>query len=334
MYVTRREVLLGASGITLLTPPLRMLAAASWTERTPLPYRVQEIYPALHQDRIWVAGGISPDAPEGKQDVSDRVVVYDPKADAWSEGPPLPEPRHHGYLVSHDGRLYLFGGFVIAGGGRWSASRDVLMLSDDERWTKLATMPAAQCETVAAAYAGRIHLASGRNPTGSKNAEWRDQGDVDLHQMFDPATKSWETAPPIATARNSAASAVVGERWNVIGGRTVEGGNLAAHEVYDFASGRWEAAQPMPQAQGGLAAAALDGSIFVFGGEYFDRGRGVYAEIWEYDTEADRWQQAGTMPVPRHGLGAVTVGDGIYVVAGAAAAGAKGTTDRNSLFRP
>ncbi len=296
--------------------------------------RVQEIYPCLHDGDVWVAGGLSPDVPSSQQNISDRVVRFDPQENAWRTAPALPQPRHHGFLISVGGGLFLFGGFVAADGGRWSASRDVLRLEDGS-WSVIGRLPKAQSEAVAAVRGGRIHLAGGRAPDGRLNAEWRHQRDVATHQVFDPESTETTTAAPLPMARNSAASFVIGDHWHVVGGRTVDGGNTARHDVYDFADRRWRDGAPMPQAQGGLAAASIGRHGYVFGGEYFSPGGGgVYAEVWHFDADADRWYDAGTMPVPRHGLGAVAVGEEIYVIAGATAAGGAGTSDRMSVFTP
>ena len=308
-------------------------AGGAWTTAAELPLRVQEIYPCLHEGLLWVAGGFSPDVPAAQQDISDSVVRFDIDNGRWSNGPSLPEPRHHGFLVSTGRDLFLFGGFVAANGGRWSSSRDVMMLADDG-WSLVATLPAAQSETVAAVNGARVHLAGGRSP-GRENANWGDQRDVATHQVFDPETGRTATLAPLPKARNSAASFLIDGKWHVVGGRNVGGGNSARHDVYDFEDDTWRQAAPLPQAQGGLAAASIGNRGYVFGGEYFSPGDGgVYAEVWDYDADADRWHEAPAMPVPRHGLGAVTVGDDIYVVAGATSPGGVGTSNRMSVFTP
>ena len=330
---TRRAVL-QSTAMLGLAATLPGSADPRWQTAAPLPLRVQEIYPCLHDGHIWVAGGLSADPHSRQITITDRVVTYDVQTNEWRSGPSLPEPRHHGYLVSMAGKLWLFGGFVAANGGRWCASRDVFRLENDT-WVPVGKTPAAQTETVAAVSAGRVHLAGGRAPAGSANAHWNDQRDVDTHQVFDPETGETVTAPSLPMARNSAASFVIGDDWHVVGGRTVGGGNSARHDIYSFTEGRWREGVPLPQAQGGLAAASVKQQSYVFGGEYFSPdGGGVYPEVWHYDAAQERWQDAGTMPVPRHGLGAVTVGDAIYVVGGATSAGGNGTSDRISVFVP
>lgn len=308
----------------------------SWDVRADIPYRVQEVYPTLHQGRIYLAGGLSPDVDSADLGISDRVYIYDPESDQWSEGPSLPEPRHHPYLVSTGSELFSIGGFVAANGGRWSASTDVLRLDEATgTWAKVANLLTPQSETVAAYIGGKIYIASGRAPVGTLNADWNHQGDIDSLQVFDPATLEVSFGPAASVRRNSAAGAVIDGKMYVVGGRVVNGGNVTANEVFDPATGQWTTLAPMPSAQGGIAAAAVDGRLYVFGGEFFNSGGGgVYRESWKYNPATDDWSPIADMPVPRHGLGAVTIGDEVFVVAGASQAGGSGTTNRLSVYTP
>lgn len=324
-------MLMGVTDSLSQTPP-----TGTWEKRADAPYRVQEIYPAFHKGQLYLAGGFSPDVEATTQQISDRLYIYDPVNDIWKQGPSLPEPRHHPYLVSSGEKLFSFGGFVAGNGGRWSASTDVLMLDEDnDRWVKVADLLHPQSETVAGLIDGRIYLASGRKPGGERNADWNDQVDIDQVQVFDPETYAVSAGPAAPSARNSAAGAVIDGKLYVVGGRVVGEGNVTANEVFDPATQSWETLTPMPNAQGGIAAAALDGKLYVFGGEFFGPGgSGVYEESWVYDPATDAWQSVTPMPVPRHGLGAVTIGDQVYVVAGASEAGGSGTTNRLAVFRP
>ncbi len=306
----------------------------SWEARADIPYRVQEVYPALHKGQIYLAGGFSPDVASASMGISDRVYIYNPESDAWHQGPSLPEPRHHPYLVSTGTELFSIGGFIAANGGQWNARTDVFRLDEAAgTWEKVADLLIPQSEPVAAYIGDKIYIASGRTPVGTQNANWTDQGDIDSLQVFDPATLDVSFGQAASIRRNSGAGAVIDGKLYVVGGRVVGGGNLTANEVFDPATGQWQTLAPMPNAQGGIAAAALDGHLYVFGGEFFNNtGGGVYSESWVYDPATDAWSSIADMPVPRHGLGAVTVGDEIFVIAGATQAGGVGTTNRLSVY--
>ena len=312
----------------------------AWTPLADMPFPVQEIYPAPFwrasaetvrslkrnpYNIIVNAGGLAPDEP---YQVTDKVTYYDPIYDAWGYGTPLPEPRHHVSLVNNNGYLHAIGGFYRDRFGGWQMRADCWRLDDiNGDWQRLASMPHPQAETVCASLAGFIHVAGGRAPSGSANSEWRDHIDTDEHWVYDFGAGRWEQLAPLPTARNSAAGAVVRGVLYVIGGRTVNDGNLANVEVYDPLTDRWSKARPMPKAQAGLAAGVLNGKIYVFGGEYFaPNGGGVFADVWEYDTRADTWRAVAAMPRKRHGLGAVSMDDAIYVMGGAAKVGGDETS--------
>ncbi len=215
-------------------------------------------------------------------------------------------------LATARGRVYAFGGYQVTAAGGWVAIPDALVL-DGKAWRPVAPMPGLQCETVAVTLGDRIHIASGRAPLGEANREWRHQGDIALHQVFDTPSCRWETAAPCPAARNSATGAAIGGLFYLAGGRTVRGGNSAQLDRYDPKTDRWETLAPMPRGAGGLAGPATGDRLYVFGGE---GGPGVIPNAWTYDPRTDAWTAAPAMPVPRHGLAGVTVKGRIYAVGG------------------
>ena len=74
MNLTRRQLIAAIStGIGCSQIPL---LASAWRNAKRLPYPVQEIYPALHNSMIVVAGGIY-QRQDGSLGVTDSVVAYD-----------------------------------------------------------------------------------------------------------------------------------------------------------------------------------------------------------------------------------------------------------------
>jgi N-acetylneuraminic acid mutarotase len=312
-----------ALGLAPLTARAQAAPAGSWTSRAALPWPVQEIYAAVWEGRIVTAGGLVLRRGQPLH-VEDRVAAYDPTADAWSELPRLPAPRHHPMVVVVDGELNIVGGYARTEAGEWVNTTTAWALKDGA-WVEAASLPTPQAEAVGAGLNGRLHLIGGRSPAGEANANWNEQADTDRHLVR--ADGRWETLAPCPTARNSAAGAVLeGMLW-VAGGRTVSGGGTGRLDRYDPAADRWTTMAPIPrsyaqnnQVGGGLAMAEANGKLVAFGGEWFARGGGggVFAETWIYDPARDAWEAGPDMTTPRHGLAAASVDGAVYAVAGGA----------------
>jgi hypothetical protein len=326
MDMTRRSALL-AAGATLAAgcanQPSEAQPAGSpqWSTKPPLPFAIQEIYPALHQGRIHVAGGL---LGEGGRvvGVSDRHIAYDPATGGSETLKKLTSPTHHPQLVSCRGQLFLLGGFRTGPGAvDWmmTPSTQVYVPEKDDGWKVLRDAPARHAEAVAATIGDRIHIVGGRTPKASGNRAYGDHADTDHHLVYDAATDAWTEAAPALTKRNSATGGMINGLWHVAGGRHVDNGPSDAHEVYDAKEDRWRQAAPMPKGSGagGNAAGVIGGKLYVFGGEYFHDGGRVHAEVWSYDPQTDQWAAEAPMPTPRHGLGGVTIDNGIWLMGGA-----------------
>lgn len=311
-----------AAGAALGVTGTGRAASGGWSASAAMPWPVQEIYAAAVGPRIVTAGGLV--ARQGQPlHIERRVAVLDTTTGRWSEGPMLPQPRHHPMMVADAaGRMLAIGGYRRGEAGEWVNSLETWVLEDDA-WRSLDPLPRPQAEAVGALLAGRVHLVTGRSPTGEANGNWPDQGDVDTHLALDPATGRWETRAPAPMARNSAAAAVLdGVLW-VAGGRTVQGGGTGRLDRYDPVADRWDTLAPIPASDsgpevgGGLAMGALGGRLVAFGGEWFAQGGGgVFPETWIYSPATDAWTRGPDMLTPRHGLAAAVVGDALYAVAG------------------
>lgn len=310
--IDRRTVL--AAGLSAV--PASVAAAGRWDRRADAPWAVQEVYGTAWLGQAVIAGGMAP-SPAGLRggiNPQNGTAIYNPKTNEWRAGPKLPGPRHHPVLATARDRVYAFGGYQVTEAGGWVGLHESLMMADDG-WTPVAAMPKLQCETVAVTLGERIHIVSGRAPKGEANRAWQDQGDIDLHQVFDAASGAWSTASPCPLARNSATGAAIGGKLYLAGGRRVGEGNSTRLDRYDPAADRWETLAPMPKGAGGLGGAAHRGRLYVFGGE---GGPGMIAECWSYDPMTDAWRAEPAMRTPRHGLAGVALADGVYAIGGGA----------------
>lgn len=320
-----RRTLLAAAGAAVLAPAAPADARqAGWTTRADMPWAAQEMYAAVHDGRIWTAGGLVAHGREPLH-IEDRVARYDPAADRWDEGPNLPAPRHHPMLIAGDVDLYVVGGYARSDAGEWTNTTSAWVLSEGTRWAEIAPLPSPQAEAVAVGWGETLHLITGRTPGGDANGNWNDQVDTDRHLIYRIGDNRWEEGRPCPMARNSAAAAAMdGAVW-IAGGRTVGGGGTGRLDRYTPSEDRWDTLAPIPrsyaannQVGGGLAMTAVGGKLIAFGGEWFMRGGGggVFAETWIYDPAADAWTAGPPMKTPRHGLAAVAVDDVIYAIAG------------------
>lgn len=342
----RRELLLGAAALVALkTHSVRAAASArgSWSEGVLLPYAVQEIYPTLWRGELVLGGGFRARGPEfvanlGALWPTSTVLAMPPAGPAWRELPDMPEARHHPFLIPQAGRLLAIGGFSATPASIWKMQAQCWVLdASGGKWRDGPALPAPQAEVAGGVVGADLIIAGGRTPRGASNGSYQDHVDTGAAWKLAPGARQWEAIPPLPTPRNSSASAVLGGRLHVAGGRIVTGvglQNLHVHEAWDPARERWETLAPMPQARGGHAAAVLGGKLWCFGGESFGEQGRAHDESFVYDPATDRWEAGPKMPSPLHGLGAVAAQGAIHLLGGAAEVGGRNTRPAHYIFRP
>jgi Kelch motif len=268
---------------------------AGWVRAAAAPIALTEVAAAAHQGRIWVAGGLD----EGGGAV-DRVLIYDPAADAWTDGPPLPEPVHHAALVSDGDALYLIGGY--AGGGFDRPSASVWRLGDAGGWSADAALPQPRAAG-AAAWNGRGQILFG----GGVGV------DVVSGDVFVREDDVWRLLTALSRPREHLAATSAGAgSVTFLGGRV--GGLDSNLRTVDLVSaeGVVGRAGDLPTARGGIAAfSAGDLGDCVVGGE---GPNGTFPDV-----ECVGVTSTTTLPglsVARHGLGAAVLDGRAYVLLG------------------
>ena len=323
--------------LTLLATSSAALAQ-TWSRVADASLARQEIYPAVLDGKIYVAGGILSAAPG----FTDLFECYDAATDSWTTLTALPEGRHHIALAAAGGKIYGIGGFSGAMPD-WRAHASVFVYDPKaERWTSGPSLPQARAEGVVASIGEKIYFVGGRVPTSAEAKHISEHADTSRAEALDLRSGRWTRIADAPSARNSAAGAVIGNKLYVVGGRQMVAQadgrsrpvNVATLEVYDPAADRWETRAPMPLAQGGLAAAAHDGKLYVFGGEQFVPQAKVFGESWVYDPALDRWSALPAMATPRHGHGAAVVGKRIYLMGGAEKVGVAASAVHERLEIP
>lgn len=245
-------------------------AVDRWTRLATLPQARHHIALAAAGGLIYGIGGFSGGFPNWQ--AQSDVFVYDAAADRWRAGVAMTQPRAEGIAAAVEGKVYVFG-------GRVRASRDATHFNDHADttlaemfdpatgWSRLPDAPTARNSAASAVIEGKIYVVGGRQALKQADGSLR-QVNVATLEVFDPATRRWETRAPMPQAQGGLAAAAHGGRLYVFGGEqwVPEQKVFAENWVYDPKSDRWDAVPALPTPRHGLGAATVGNRIHVFGG--------------------------------------------------------------------
>jgi hypothetical protein len=92
-----------------------------------------------------------------------------------------------------------------------------------------------------------------------------------LHDIYDPASNAWTSAPPVPTARGGGAGTLFQGMIVFLGGED-DKRTYDENEGFDLNSNRWVKLAPMPTGRHGFGAAALGKYLYIASGA---RGAGA-----------------------------------------------------------
>ena len=294
-------------------PPPPVSLPDGWTRLADMPAAAAKFGVAAVAGKLYVVGGY---------DTRRTLMIYDIAANSWVSGPALPQGSDNLAALAGDNKVYALGGEA---GTAVQVYDPVTNL-----WAAGPALPGLRFASAAALLNSRLHLVGGWNGSNGASASLASQA------VFDLASQTWTAGPPLATARNAAAAAVVDGRMYVVGGRSpgiraTDQQSLASVEVYSSVSGQWTAGAALPQARASLAAVALAGRVYALGGE--SSGGAVSDAVTRYDPATQAWTALPAMPYRSHGLGAVVVGGAIYVMGGFGAASDAVGSESAAVYR-
>ncbi|MEK7475414.1 MAG: kelch repeat-containing protein [Candidatus Coatesbacteria bacterium] len=224
------------------------------------------------------------------------VVVPDGDLD-WGRAVDMPTDRVSPGVCGLSGKLYVVGGADAAVLGTVEAYDPA-----SNTWTTKASMPTARVRLVTEAVGGKLYAIGG----GTVSSETPPYTTV--VEAYDPATNTWTTRAGMPTARDACASAVVGGKIYVIGGR----GGARKVEVYDPAANTWATRADAPVDFVCASGTAVNGKMYLFGG--YVAGNTQYA--YEYNPDAGSWRTLTNMPTAGSDTVAVALNDRVYVIGG------------------
>lgn len=238
----------------------------------------------------------------------------------WTENEKLTFPIAQVPLEMTSEKLYVIGGWDTSDGyGGPPVGTNEVYDPATNTWATKAPMPVPVRGAACAAIDGKIYVAG-----GSKTA--RDVPDYDnTLQIYDTATDTWSTGPPMPTPRDLVTGFAAQGRFHVMAGTKDNPENPGSlintgeHEVYDPATNQWTTlvppGSPWPLADSSAAVVRHDAYDWVYFANGWWAGTQMsLAARWNSVSGGvynDQWYPVASLPVGGNsGATIITVTDG------------------------
>jgi DNA-binding CsgD family transcriptional regulator len=259
IYTIGGETQQGISGVVEKFDP----QSDTWLELNGKMTPVTDVCAAAIGGLIYVPGGKT---ASGKPTVTNEM--YDPNADQWSSGVPLPLALSAYALTAYEGRIYLFGG--------WDGSKAVnsayVFDVGDNSWTELTPMPTARSYAGAVVVGGKIYVMGGYDGTQA----------VTIDEVYLPDYSGdgspWVEAPPLPAGRYGMGVTNLADIIFILGGvGSTENLTTIALSPGEQDWGQLES--PLPGNWTFLNAVTVGTRLYVMGGK---TDEGLSADMWSY----------------------------------------------------
>jgi N-acetylneuraminic acid mutarotase len=202
---------------------------------------------------------------------SGQLQIYDPMTGAWdTTRRAAPTPRNRAAADAIGGKLYVVGGMQGCAPCTALSTLEIYDPATDTWDTTAPGLPTARTGPAATAIDGKLYVIGGADFGVPAAGPQRNLFFATL-EVYDPATRSWDTTrAPMPTARREPAAAVLDGRLYVMGGTIAAGGVTAAVEVYDPCTNTWSAASSLPAPRSSAVAGVVGRTIHLLGGRAAD----------------------------------------------------------------
>jgi N-acetylneuraminic acid mutarotase len=224
-----------------------------WTAKAELPAVVHHAGAASAGGKVYVVGGFTHSFFNIWSPVA-TLYVYDPAADRWTEGPPMPTARGGLAVTESGGKIFAIGGYGEKGNTGAVECYD----PESRTWTTRAPLPTprdhlaiAALGTMIYAIGGRLDIDYGRN--------------LAVVEAYDTKSDRWTKVADLPTARSGIAAGAIQGAIYVVGGEAPEG-TFRTNEAYRPDQDRWQTMSPMPTGRHGLGAAVVTDRFYVLSG--------------------------------------------------------------------
>ncbi len=260
--------------------------ANKWDKKRPMRLASHHVAFTTLNDKIYAFGGFTfPDAGAPAWNPVANAWEYDPASDEWKELAPMPTKRGAASAGVANGKIYVTGGAnslpgVTENGIHPARPHNVIPTVEEydpatNLWSTKRSLLLPRNHHVAVWVGNRVYVIGGRVGaafiSGTSN-------NVDLVEMYDPATDMWLPRTRMPTARSAIGAGVYNNQILVAGGEGQDMRFLAAFkavEAYDPAVNRWQVLPSMPHPRHGLAVGAIGNRLYTVSGDGQSAGNGI-----------------------------------------------------------
>jgi N-acetylneuraminic acid mutarotase len=239
------------SGDTLDVVEVYNVKNNSWKSIAPVPQGVHHTAAASYDGKIYVVGGFI----SREWIPSNKLFIYDPIKDEWTEGKSMPTPRGALNALFFNGTLYAIGGHYEARTLNINEAYDPIT----NKWISKPSMPTGRNHAASATVDNKIYVVGGRTVGITPRVN------INVNEMYDTETEKWTAVEPMPSKRSGIAAAAINNSIFVFGGEDLTR-TYGNNEKYDTESGKWTLLESMPTSRHGLAAVSVGNKIFVIGG--------------------------------------------------------------------
>jgi len=178
---------------------------------------------------------------------------YTPKTGAWKRIADMPTKRGALGLTRIDTTLYAIGG---ADYDKKYSTLEAYDIASDT-WTKLPDMPTPREHLTSATATGKLHVLGGYNTDRF--------GALTTHEIYDPKTRTWESAPPLPMRLCGFTAVGLGNSVYVFGGE--QGWSVSRYVFeYDTLKKEWIRHANLQEPRYASSAVAVGNQIHIIGG--------------------------------------------------------------------
>lgn len=243
--------------------------------------------------------------------ITGATEIYDPVADSWSTGAPMPTPVTHMGAATVGDDIWIVAGFVGNHPGVATAKVQVYNTATNT-WRAGPTLPNPRGSGAAVYHNGQLHFFGGLLPDRKT--------DVGEHYVLDVTNESagWQAAAPLPNPRNHLSGASVGGLVYAIGGQYGHDAGVDDQkflDAYDPTTDTWTRKADLPSDRSHFEPGTMvhNNKIIIVGGR---RGNFFFADITEYDPATNTWTERCPLPEKLLAPAAKTFGDRLVVANG------------------